>query len=69
MQNDLSNENNQYDKIVADITISKKLRLNHLMKSKRISNLDDSDNATVSTHKNSADSLKSLNSNSTFIII
>lgn len=64
MQNDLSNENNQYDKIVADITISKKLRLNHLMKSKRISNLDDSDNATVSTHKNSADSLKSLNSNS-----
>ena len=63
MENDLSNESNQYIMLAENFEISKKGLFKHTIKAKinRDPNLDDSD--SISTHKNSADSLNSLNSN------
>lgn len=63
MENDLSNESNQYINLAEKIKISQKGLFKHIIKAKviRDPNLEDSD--SLSTHKNSADSLNSLNSN------
>ena len=67
MEHDLYNEKSQYQKlvpiIVPKINISEITPYKQNFISKGISNLDDLDLGSLSTHKNSADSLNSLNSN------
>ena len=63
MENDLCYESKQYQKLVGPIDISKNPLLKLYVNSKVSLNLDDLDLRSVSTHKNSADSLNSLNSN------
>ena len=61
MENDLYNENNQYEKLGNIKEIPKKFILNqYMIKIKEKKKLDDYEIASVSTHKNSADSLNSV---------
>ena len=62
MENDLYNESNQYQKLGNKKDIPKNLIFKHYMNNlKENIKLEDFDIASVSTHKNSADSLNSLN--------
>ena len=63
MENDLSNESNQYKNLAENIEISKKGLFRYIIKAKVNGNPNLEDSDSVSTHKNSADSLNSLNSN------
>jgi hypothetical protein len=62
MENDLSNESNQYKNLAENIEISKKGLFRYIIKAKVNGNPNLEDSDSVSTHKNSADSLNSLNS-------
>lgn len=68
MQDNLSNERKEItnldQKLFSELDSSKKFLLNDYINLNRKINLNDFDNRTISTHKNSADSLSSLNSKS-----
>ena len=62
MENDLYNEINQYQKLGNKKDIPKNLIFKHYINNaKENIKLEDFDIASISTHKNSADSLNSLN--------
>lgn len=68
MQNNLCNERketiNLDQKLFSELDGSKKLLINDYINLNRKININDFDDRTISTHKNSADSLSSLNSKS-----